>query len=215
MFAHGEGLEIGALHNPWPVPKEASVKNLDRYTVAELRAQYPELAEKHIVETDIVDDGQYLRNVPDGALDFVLNSHVLEHCENPLQTLKDWLRVLKVGGCLVMAIPEKTQTFDANRPLTTFEECLEVFTRSETVPDRKKRIYREWIANRDGLTGEEAEAKFKRMVENNEHIHFQVWTKKTLTSFFLLAEELFESCFELELMEMVGIEVFVVLRKVK
>ena len=59
--------------------------------------------------------------------DFVLSSHMLEHTANPILTLNEWKRVLKDGGTLVMLLPDKKQTFDHLRPVTTMEHLIEDF----------------------------------------------------------------------------------------
>lgn len=53
-----------------------------------------------------------------GAYDFLLSSHTLEHCANPLKALKEWHRVLRPGGALVLVLPHKDATFDRFRPVT-------------------------------------------------------------------------------------------------
>lgn len=54
-----------------------------------------------------------------GSYDAVISSHTLEHAANPLATLREWMRVLKDGGSLVMVVPHKDGTFDHRRPVTT------------------------------------------------------------------------------------------------
>src|SRR5438309_632310 len=49
IFLRGDGIEIGALHQPLPVPASARVKYVDRMTVADLRRQYEELAAEPLV----------------------------------------------------------------------------------------------------------------------------------------------------------------------
>jgi SAM-dependent methyltransferase len=43
----------------------------------------------------------------DGSQDTVLAAHVLEHIPDFRQALRDWLRVLKIGGFLVIMIPHR------------------------------------------------------------------------------------------------------------
>ncbi len=43
----------------------------------------------------------------DGILDFAFSSHLLEHVEDHKKALKEWWRVLKVGGRLVLYLPHK------------------------------------------------------------------------------------------------------------
>lgn len=59
--------------------------------------------------------------------DFVLSSHVLEHSANPILALSEWLRILKIGGTLVMLLPHKEGTFDHRRPVTTLAHLIKDF----------------------------------------------------------------------------------------
>ena len=49
-----------------------------------------------------VDDLWFLK---DNELDFIVNSHLLEHLKDPITALKEWHRVLKPGGILAIAVP--------------------------------------------------------------------------------------------------------------
>src|SRR3569833_417437 len=61
--------------------------------------------------------------------DFVLSSHMLEHSANPLKALREWLRVLKPGGTLLLVLPHRDGTFDHRRPVTTLQHLVEDFER--------------------------------------------------------------------------------------
>ena len=52
-------------------------------------------------------DAQKMAGVADGTYDFVFSSHCLEHVYDPLEALKNWIRVLKPGGYIIFAIPEE------------------------------------------------------------------------------------------------------------
>jgi SAM-dependent methyltransferase len=52
-------------------------------------------------------DAQYLRGVEDARFDFVYSSHTLEDMVNPGIALKNWWRVLKPGGYLILYIPHR------------------------------------------------------------------------------------------------------------
>lgn len=58
----------------------------------------------------------------DGAYDFVLASHVLEHLPDPVGTLKEWCRV--ASRFVFVILPQPDNPFDAGRALSTPEELL-------------------------------------------------------------------------------------------
>ena len=107
VYLRGSGLEIGALHHPLPVPRSACVSYVDRMTVAELRKQYPDLPSNELVEPDLIDNGETLSKVPAVSQDFVIANHFLEHCQDPIGTLENFFRVLKLGGILYLTVPDK------------------------------------------------------------------------------------------------------------
>jgi len=41
----------------------------------------------------------------DETIDWIINSHLIEHFIDPVTTINEWLRVLKIGGLLVMVVP--------------------------------------------------------------------------------------------------------------
>ena len=46
----------------------------------------------------------------DKTFDFVYASHVLEHLKDTLKAIREWLRVVKIGGYVIMIIPDKRFT---------------------------------------------------------------------------------------------------------
>jgi SAM-dependent methyltransferase len=72
-----------------------------------------------------VAEGSDLHMIPSAKYDFVLSSHMLEHCANPLRTLHEWRRVLKPGGSLILVVPHRDGTFDHRRPLTSLTHLIE------------------------------------------------------------------------------------------
>ena len=61
----------------------------------------------------------------DSRYDFVMSSNNLEHIANPIKALKEFTRVLKAGGSLLILVPMKDKTFDHRREYTTFEHMRE------------------------------------------------------------------------------------------
>jgi len=52
-------------------------------------------------------DAHYMHGVEDETYDTVYNSHLLEHLEDPVLAIKNWYRILKKGGYLIMAVPHR------------------------------------------------------------------------------------------------------------
>jgi SAM-dependent methyltransferase len=52
-------------------------------------------------------DAQFLASVADGSVEFVHSSHCLEHLVDPYEGLKNWLRVVKPGGHLIVTVPDE------------------------------------------------------------------------------------------------------------
>lgn len=76
-----------------------------------------------------------LSEIPDEKYDFILSCHCLEHTANALKALKEWNRVLKKNGSIVLVLPDKNFTFDEFRPITSFEHLKYDFEKEATEQD--------------------------------------------------------------------------------
>ncbi len=63
--------------------------------------------------------------IEDESYDFILSSNNLEHIANPMRALKEWYRILRMGGIIILVVPRREVTFDHTRPYTTFEHLLQ------------------------------------------------------------------------------------------
>lgn len=52
-------------------------------------------------------DAQYLATVKDSTFDFVYASHTLEHMVDPRVALRNWWRVLRPNGYLLLLVPDR------------------------------------------------------------------------------------------------------------
>jgi len=59
------------------------------------------------MKPDLVCEDATKLAIPDADLDFVFSSHLLEHIEDTTAALREWWRVLKVGGYLVLYLPHR------------------------------------------------------------------------------------------------------------
>ena len=74
--------------------------------------------------TQFICEATDLRRIPDQSYDFVLSSNNLEHVANPLKAVKEWMRVVRPGGHLLLVLPRRESNFDRNREVTRFEHLL-------------------------------------------------------------------------------------------
>lgn len=178
----GEGLEIGALHRPFPVPRGVRVRYADRYTTTALREEYPELADEPFAEVDVVDDAQSLATLPDASQDFVIASHVLEHVEDPIGALRTWVRVTRPGGVVLLALPDRRRGIDVRRAPVSLEHLLA--DHADGGAASRARHYREWAELVDvplGFVAAEAAADHAAALERGQYaIHFHCWTRDEL-----------------------------------
>lgn len=210
-YLKGSGIEIGALHRPLVVPAGIEVKYLDRYNVEDLRKHYPELAELPLVEVDIVDDGETMKTVEKESQDFVIANHFIEHCQDPISTIKNMLRVIKPGGIIYMAIPDKRYTFDKKRPLTPFNHVL---TDHEKGPEKSKRQhFEEWVSLVKDVPSAEVDTEAQKLIDEDYSIHFHVWDQANMRDFFAQLQQTAQLPIEIEMMIQNNEEVIFILRK--
>ena len=210
-YLSGNGVEIGALHSPLEVPAKARVRYVDRMTVAELRKQYPNLAKQKLVKVDLIDDGETLSSIADSSLDFVIANHMIEHCQNPVGTIEQHLRVLKPGGILYMAVPDKRYTFDQDRPITSIEHLICDY--QEGPQWSMKSHFEEWNRLVNKVPEENMATATQHLIDINYSIHFHVWTQVEFLELLLCCRNKLFFPLEIELVQKNGMEFIVVLSK--
>lgn len=143
----GKGLEIGAYFQPLEYnPETTQMTYQDRYSTQELIEQgtkyNPEAKIDKIVNVDVVSPA-HICPYPDDHFDFVCNSHVFEHLKNPIEALKEWLRVTKINGFIYLIVPDKKFTFDKDRELTPLDDILRAYYRNtkEDLENKDKHEY--------------------------------------------------------------------------
>jgi SAM-dependent methyltransferase len=172
----GSGLEIGALQDPLRVPRGVRVRYVDIAETAELRRLYRDKGARHLVEVDIVDDGERLQTVADGSQDFVIANHFLEHCEDPIGALRNLLRVVRPGGVVYLSVPDKRFTFDQPRQPTSLQHLLRDH---EHGPEGSRdQHYDEVVRLTMGLPSETAVLQQVQQLQAQRfRIHFHCWTQ--------------------------------------
>lgn len=141
-----KGLEIGAYFNPM-APKRDGYNCLvfDIFDAERLRknllndpqinnTRLNDIEDVDIVgsSTEIFDSVKKIGGL--GTFDYIISSHNFEHLPNPIKFLQGCQKVLKRGGMLSMAIPDKRTCFDYFRPLSTLGEWLSAYKQDRRFP---------------------------------------------------------------------------------
>lgn len=169
-YCAGIGCEIGPGANPQTNPN--TTYYVDRYRT------YNDL----VIESDLVANASALP-FASASLDYLVSSHVLEHCPDALATLEEWLRALKPGGRMVLRLPHGLRTFDRGRALTTLDHHISdygnrVGPMDPTHWDEFERISIPGFAHhweREALRPNGSH-DFAFVVRHG-HMHYHVWTQ--------------------------------------
>lgn len=122
------GVEFGPLDCPIVAKSEGRILYIDYTTADELRAKHGHRPGKDpaaIVEVDRVWNGvlpTVLRD--DLPLDYALASHVIEHVPDLVGWLDEVAHVLRPGGRLCLAVPDKRYTFDRRRETSDLSAAM-------------------------------------------------------------------------------------------
>jgi SAM-dependent methyltransferase len=188
-YLKGTGIEIGAFEHPAPVPRDCHVRYIDVITPDQAAVLFPEIDTSQLIPPDfVVDiDREGLQLFGAETQDFVIACHVIEHVANPGRFVAELTRVLRAGGFLVIAAPDKNFTFDRARPLTSIESLYEYYIhgRCETQPED----YREIIDFVHPQLAHATTAEIKRTLEayHRRREHLSVWTAESFRTFLIAA----------------------------
>jgi SAM-dependent methyltransferase len=171
------GIEIGACHQPIPLPPDIRIQYVDRLSQEALTQAY---RNSPTPLNHVVDDGETLLKFRDSSQHFVLTSHVLEHAKDPIGMLETWMRVLKPGGIIAAAVPLKDECFDRHRQAVSLDHLLDC----HLDPFDADAHYREYLSKVDNLTGDALEAAIRLNIETDYNIHFHAFNEASWDQLF-------------------------------
>jgi SAM-dependent methyltransferase len=126
-----------------------------------------------------------LRGIPNHKYDFVLSCHNLEHISNPVRALKEWMRVVRPGGAIVILLPDYRHTFDHRRTPTSVDHMLEDYElqRDETDLTHLEEILELHDLSRDLAAGSKEQFR-ERSLQNasNRCLHHHVFDERNSRS---------------------------------
>jgi predicted SAM-dependent methyltransferase len=170
-------MEIGALNCQYPLPDGASAIYSDVLTPEQIDASYP--GSKH---PDIVSNGESFPTIADNTLDFVIANHVLEHVTDPIGSIAEWHRILKPGGILLMAVPDKRFTFDKDRERTRLSHLIEDYDSEEAAAVLNIPHLKDWATHVEKLAegSPEWQEWVDREMREGYSVHNHVWVREDI-----------------------------------
>jgi SAM-dependent methyltransferase len=179
------GIEIGPAEHPLAAPHWAKVTYVDEISTEDLIRLYPYLKKHDLVHVDVVDDGQRLSRFRDNSQYFVIANHFLEHVIDPIKTLRNFYRVLRPGGIIYMAVPDKRFTFDKLRPVTPLKRLIEFHKDPKKAEAGKWPMFVEsakWI---EGAIGKDIQKRAQELYDQKFSVHLNVWAQHDLIELIL------------------------------
>lgn len=186
----GSGVEIGAQYVPTKIdPRRASVEYVDAVSNEHLVRRYA-LAEKELVALAHVLEATNLEPYSAGSRDFLIAHHVLEHIDDPVGAVVEWLRILKSGGLLFLSVPNyRGNHYDFRRLPPNRGHLLLDRTDPAGRPARNLDHYREMARTMwDWSPGDpRVEQTARAWTEAGDRHHYHVFDESTLRDVLDLA----------------------------
>jgi predicted SAM-dependent methyltransferase len=133
------GIEIGPLDRPVVTRQDGKIMYVDHTDTAELKEKYKNDSNvdiSKIVNVDAVWGTQTLQAAigQDRKVDYIIASHVIEHVPDLITWLEELRMVLKPGGELRLAVPDRRFTFDYLRRESTLADILNAHLARARIP---------------------------------------------------------------------------------
>jgi SAM-dependent methyltransferase len=170
-YLNGIVAEVGAGQNPFY--KTKSTIYFDKYV------------EDKSPKKTIRCDASYLP-VDNNYFDSLLSAHCLEHCPNTLLVLKEWNRVIKFQGILILILPHGKRTFDKERKFANLQQHIEDYNNKISYNDKTHlqdfiniSLYNcndAWIKNAKDNNGN---VNIDFLISNGL-VHYHVWSPKEM-----------------------------------
>lgn len=133
---------------------------------------------------DVQSDSESFPTLASASLDFIVANHVLEHVTSPIHALTEWQRILRGGGVLMLALPDKRFTFDAPRGRTSLDHLVKDFHSNEEPRDRNLSHLHDWATHVEHLRPGSME--WSRWVDEQYTrgyaVHNHVWIARDVLS---------------------------------
>jgi SAM-dependent methyltransferase len=172
-----------------PTKTYATVEYVDVLSNEMLESRYG-LPASHLVPLAHVIDGNNLSVYRDGELDFLIANHVLEHFDDPVGGLIEWLRILKPGGRLFITLPNhRSNCYDWQRIPARAEHLELDYSDPSGRPARNLKHYEDFAQAINQWPDGDPNIHRQAMewTEANDRHHYHVYDEQTVVDVLTLA----------------------------
>ncbi|NHT77564.1 methyltransferase domain-containing protein [Rhizobiaceae bacterium CRRU44] len=177
----GVGLEFGAGPRPMEVPALCRMRYADIFSPAEFAEKSTSMRGRSdptkFVDIDFQDSMDEMATIEESSVDFIIASHVIEHVRSPLRALKKAFDCLKLGGTIILVVPDRNRTFDKNRKITSLDHHLADFY----MPSRERDLEHYFEGSRivEMFTGEALRARAMKRWADRVDTHMHTFTPES------------------------------------
>jgi SAM-dependent methyltransferase len=188
-YLNGRGIEIGAQQVPTGVSSSCRVEYVDVISNEQLVSRYKLPGDDLVPLTHII-DGHDLSVYADGELDFLIANHVLEHFDDPVGGVVEWLRILKDGGRLFVTLPNfRGNSYDFKRVPARADHLEVDFRDPDGRPERNMQHYEEFAQTLNQWQDGDPRIRKQALEWTNagDRHHYHVYDEQTVRDVFSLA----------------------------
>ena len=134
LFVNKSGIEIGGpsalFQDGGFLPLYSKIQMLDDVNFSTTTIWKNNIAEGNSIGVknksgyQYIAEGTHLPFAENNQYDFVISCNNLEHIANPILAVKEWQRILKPSGILLIVVPNKEANFDHHRPYTSISHII-------------------------------------------------------------------------------------------
>jgi len=135
----------------------------------------------------IIADATDMSVIRNNQYDFCISSNNLEHIANPLKAMKEFVRITKKDGIVLILVPVKDMCFDHNREYTDFEHIIDDYKNNVLEDDL---THLDEILSKHDLSIDSGckdwEEFYRRSLKNFENrcLHHHVFFEETLIKMY-------------------------------
>lgn len=176
----GNGIEVGAAWSPFPIPLDCHVQYVDRLSKDTLNEKLrPGKKIFNSIEPSLIAELETLDGIKNNSIDFIVACHIIEHTKNPILALETAYKKLRIGGSIVLVVPDKDRSFDKQRELTTLDHLILDY--QEPSKERDREHYIEFFKLAFPVAQEDLESTVEKNFQEEADIHYHTFTYESFT----------------------------------